>query len=209
MITSTDGTGQQVSVTVNGKPVPGGPFTPTGHILVYGGSGNDSISEVAGTVPIVVPTVLDGGSGNDTISAAGSSATNVLIGGSGNDALTAGDGRTVIIGGEGTDVLQAGTDDAILIGGSTAFDTNTLAQVGIASEWQRTDIDYNTRVRDLFTAGSGGVNSPFFVNADSVVSDKNPDKLFGGSSTDWFWESTARPDLLNGLDAGEIVSVID
>lgn len=207
-ITSTDGAGQQVSVTLNGKTLPGGPFMPTGHILVYGGGGVDTISEVAGAVPIAVPAILDGGAGNDTISAVGSSAANVLIGGDGKDLLTAGTGRTVLIGGDGADALHAGSDDAILIGGGTAFDSNTIALLGVLAEWQRTDIGYQTRVHDLFTPGSGGANGQVLLNLTTVNPDLKSDLLFGGTANDWFWDTIGKkPDAMSGLTASEVVTL--
>ncbi len=94
MPVTADGRSVSVTITANGKTTHSGPFTPTGHIFVYGQSGNDVIEEVANAngVQVAVPAMLFAGSGNCTLSAAGSSANNVLIGGPGADILTGGSG---------------------------------------------------------------------------------------------------------------------
>src|SRR5206468_1371750 len=77
-ITPADAAGLSVMVSIvtNGVTQSSGPFTPTGHILVYGQAGADTIQErtaIIGGVPtaIAVPAVLFAGSGNTTLSAAG------------------------------------------------------------------------------------------------------------------------------------------
>ena len=95
-----------VSVSVNGKTTTNGPFTltPADHIIVYGQGGSDVVKEMPATISgnqatVTVPAILLGGSGTNTLSAAGSSASNVLVGGPGKDGLTGGTGRDILIGG--------------------------------------------------------------------------------------------------------------
>jgi hypothetical protein len=209
LVTAADGTGLSLNVTLNGKPVAGGPFTPKGHVLVYGAGGNDTIKLVTGQVPVGISALIDGGDGNDVLDATGSSVANVLIGGLGNDTLTAGPGRAVLIGGGGKDVLRAGVADTLLVGGGTAFDQNTTGLLSILAEWQRTDVDYRTRVHDLTTPGSGGNNKSFMLTPTTVPADTGVDQLVGGAANDWFWRTAAgkTPDAVSGLTTGEVVSL--
>src|SRR5262249_37681265 len=99
-ITPANPSGTAVNVSINGSPDPGNPFTPTGHIYVFGGDGNDAIQvqSVAG-VSVAVPAIIDGGAGNDNVNAQGSQVGNVLLGGAGNDTLMGGLARDLMIGG--------------------------------------------------------------------------------------------------------------
>jgi Ca2+-binding RTX toxin-like protein len=220
-ISPADVSGQTVTVSINGAAATG-PYAPSGHILVYGQSGNDTIQEVAATinnqtVMISVPALLFGGSGRTTLSAAGSGASNVLVGGSGDSNLIGGRGRDILIGGAGANALHAGSGDDVLIGGSTAFDTNLPALLALMAEWSRTDLDYAGRVQDLFgvgrianpsPSGNGGLNGSFLLNHETVNRDAAADQFFGGSGQDWFWFSAAAMtlDKINNYAAGETVT---
>ncbi len=59
-----------------------GSFNPTGHVIVYGRDGNDTIT----VGPTGRSVLVYGGGGNDRLTARGDSA--VLVGGDGNDTLT-------------------------------------------------------------------------------------------------------------------------
>jgi hypothetical protein len=200
-----------VQVTLNG--IAQGTFHPTGHILMYGGPGNDTISLNAlmlkgglPSVPISVPAVLDGGDGNDTLDARGSIASNILLGGSGDDTLLAGSGPTLLIGGGGKDVLHADSGNAILIGGSTVYDNNLSALLAILAEWSRTDADYNTRI--LHLTNGGGLNGSNVLTKETVIDDGAVDQLFGstgnGAPLNWFWASAN--DKVIRRHKGETVS---
>ena len=139
-----------------------GNFKPTGHIVVYGQAGDDTIklqtATINGqTVYVTRPAFLFGDDGNDTLDASGSSANNVLQGGAGNDTLQAGSGRDLLVGGLGADVLHGDGGDDILIGGTTDYDSNLAALDAIMAEWGRTDADYNTRIKHLNGTLGGGL----------------------------------------------------
>src|SRR5262249_5397177 len=123
-----------------------GNFKPTGHVIVYGQAGDDTIklqqANINGnTVYVTAPAFLFGDDGNDTLDASGRSANNVLEGGAGNDTLRGGSGRDLLVGGLGADVLHSGDGDDILIGGTTDYDGNLAALNAVMAEWGRTDAD--------------------------------------------------------------------
>jgi len=97
-----------VQVTVNGQAV--GLFNPTGHIVAFGGAGNDDISIAGG---LDMNGELWGGAGNDT-----------LRGGKGDDTLIGGAGTDKITGGGGVDVVWA--DDADIVSGVTPANSKLL-----------------------------------------------------------------------------------
>jgi Ca2+-binding RTX toxin-like protein len=211
-ITPADASGQQLAVSIDGADQ-GGPFAPTGHILVYGDGGNDVIEELAGTnggaaVSVAVPALIFAGTGNCTLSAAGSSANNILVGGSGSNHLTGGSGRDILIGGGGG-VLQAGSGGDLLIAGSTAYDVNVQALLALLAEWGRTDIDYLQRVQDLFSGGSGAANGNVLLNEPAVTAGSASSQLIGGSDGDWFWfaKRPTAPDQINAFAAGEAATL--
>jgi hypothetical protein len=192
VITPADPTGTTVDVTINKVLQQGGPFAPTGHILVYGQNGNDTLQIASKlingqTVSVAIPALLYGGGGTNVISVVGSSADNVLVGGSGKDSLTGGSGRDILIGGLGADRLQAGTGEDILIGSTTSFDLNPTALFALASEWDRTDLGYQGRVQDLFGRTSGGLNGAYQLNPKTVTHDTAVNQLFGSTAFDWDW----------------------
>ncbi len=156
-----DSSGQTISVTINGKSQ--GTFTPTGHLIVYGQGGNDSIqvqsARINGqTVAVAIPALLFAGSGNSSLSVAGSSASNVLVSGGGKNTLTGGTGNDILIGGLGGSTLNAGTGSDILLAGMTSFDANLAALLALMAEWGRTDIGVPQKIADLYGNGSGGLN---------------------------------------------------
>jgi len=201
-IVPTNAAGTSVSVKVNGVVQTIGAattFAPTGHILVYGQAGNDTIQETAATinkqsVPVAVPALIFAGSGNDTLSVAGSSANNLLVGASGNDSLTGGAGRDILIGGNGASVLRAGTGGDILIPGSTSYtptvggvyNPNVPALLSLLAEWGR-NTSYSARVQDLFAGASGDLNGGSLLNPSTVSLSAALDQLFAGSALDWLW----------------------
>jgi RHS repeat-associated protein len=206
---SSDPTGKTVNVLLNGTRQ-GTTFQPSGHIVVYGQAGTDTIQEVASSqgVQVAVPAVLFAGMGNTTLSTAGSSATNVLVGGPGNDVLTGGSGRDILIGGAGAATLHAGTGDDILLAGSTAYDGNLPALLSLAQEWGRTDRTYHQRVQDLFGNGTSGYNGTNLLDAQTVAWHTAISQLFGGPGQDWFWlsDSGTVADKIVGYTNGEVES---
>jgi hypothetical protein len=193
-ITATDTTGTALDVTINKKDF--GTFKPTGHILVYGQGGKNSItlkpSAVGATSYIKVPAFLYAeGSGGDKLSAVGSAANNVLTGHGTNEVLTGGKGLDLLIGGTGAATLNAGAQDDILIGGWTNYDISSSGMTydqklatleAIMAEWGSTDA-YSTRLNKL--AGFLNTNTVHdnVVNGVAVA-----DQLFGNAAAfDWFF----------------------
>jgi hypothetical protein len=212
-ISPADPTGTTVSVTINGVAQPGGPFALTGHILVYGQAGNDTIQEVAKafggkTATVAVPAVLFAGAGNVTLSAVGSSANNVLVGGGGKDSLTGGSGRDILIGGAGASTLRAGSGGDILVAGRTAYDADVAALLAVVAEWGRTDRGYSARVSDLFGTGTGGLNGTARLTPQTVTVAAGADQLFAGLGPDWLWiaASPRATDQVNSFGPGDIVT---
>lgn len=202
-----------VKVTINF--VNQGTFNPTGHILVYGQSGNDTIRLVNRTIQkqnvfINIPALLFGGDGNDTISSSGSSANNILAGGAGDDILTGGKDRDLLIGGAGRDQLNGQAGDDLLIAGSTDFDSYATALNALMSEWSPIDANYTTRISHLNGTATGGRNGSYLLNANTVHDDGVADTLYGQSGMDWFLTSGtgASADVVNDKAATEMVTTL-
>jgi hypothetical protein len=159
--------------------------------------------------PFALVTVL-GGSEDDTIDARALAISTVLVGGSGNDILYGGSGRNLLIGGTGSDTLYAGSAGDILIAGNTSYDTNLTALAFIMVEWNRTDVDYATRIAHLNGTLTGGLNGSYFLNTTTVFDDGAPDMLYGGAGLDWFIAhlSGKTPDQLFGKTSGEVATTI-
>jgi Ca2+-binding RTX toxin-like protein len=211
-----DPSGQTVSVSINGVVQSIGgqtAFSPTGHIVVYGQGGGDTISvqssSISGqTVEVAIPAVLFSGGGNSSLSVAGSSAANVLVGASGNDKVTGGSGADILIGGAGKDVLQAGPGSDVLINGSTVYDGNLAALLALSAEWGSGQ-SYQARVQDLYYGGAGAANGSILLNSQAVNHDAHSisNQLFGSAGgLDWFWLAAAT-DKLNGEMVGEVVTL--
>jgi hypothetical protein len=143
-------------------------YNPTGHIIVFGGAGNDTIQLLAnGSTTVSIPALLFGEAGNDVLDATGSSAANVLDGGAGNDIFYDGTGRTIEIGGgdAGTPghVDQFNTGGAygnqnlgedVIIRASTSYDNDTRALISLLNEWNSTD-SFKTRQTLMSTNVNG------------------------------------------------------
>ena len=202
-----------VSVTINGVVV--GTFRPTGHIVVYGQAGDDTIklpsSTIGGsTVQVSTPADLYGDDGNDTLDTTGSSANNVLLGGLGSDTLTGGNGRNLLIGGAGGDTLRGGSGDDLLVGGSTDYDVNLAALSAIMAEWGRTDVDYWTRINHLTGAATGALNGSYFLTPTTVHTDAAVDDLTGNAGQDWFFYKATgnNKDKLRDKATGETATTL-
>jgi Ca2+-binding RTX toxin-like protein len=190
-----------------------GKFQPTGHIVVYGQAGDDTIKLQSATINGVIvsvsaPAFLFGGDGNDLLDASGSSANNVLEGGAGNDTLKGGSGRDLLVGGTGADVLHGNGGGDILIGGTTDYDSNLAALGAVMAEWGRTDADYSTRINHLNGTLSGGLNGSFLLTASTVHDDTASDTLYGEGGADWFFArlSGTTKDKVKDLAAGEVLT---
>jgi uncharacterized repeat protein (TIGR01451 family) len=206
-ITPTNPAGTQLQVRINrGQPVT---FTPTGHVLVYGLGGNDTIRLLVGTggVKVSLPVVIDAGAGNDTVDASGGTGDTIVLGGAGNDNLTGGSGNNMVIGGQGADAVHGGGND-ILTGESTALDTNLAALLGLMAEWRNTAASPLTRARHLSGSLSGGLNGPYVLNGSTVMKDASVDQLFDSSGSNWFvyTGSGSLADVVKDLASGDVLS---
>jgi acid phosphatase len=175
-------------------------------IEVYGQGGDDRIT-VADEV--TQPAMLFGGAGDDHLRAGGG--PTVLAGGSGKDDLRGGPNRDLLIGGKGGDELRARGGDDILIGGTTTFDANTEALTAVMKEWTRTDLDYDHRVANLQSGGTGALNGSTLLSAATVQDDKAEDELRGGPGMDLFFAhltGKGKKDDLSGVEPGEDVVAI-
>jgi Ca2+-binding RTX toxin-like protein len=170
-------TGPGVRVILNGTMY--GPFTPTGHIIVYAQDGSDVIQVHN---QITLPTLLFGGDGNDVIS--GGEGQNIVVAGAGVDTVNGGGVRDLIIGGLGSDVLASKGDDDLLIAGTTSHDANEVALCAIMQEWSSGNT-YEQRVANLRTGG--GLNGTAVLTASTVFDDNVADILNGSMGRDWFF----------------------
>jgi hypothetical protein len=192
--------GQTGVLTVTINKVAYGPFSPTGHIIVYAQAGND-IVHVHGN--ITLPTMLFGGDGDDVL--VGGSGPNILVGGAGNDTLIGGSVRDLIIGGLGADALDGQGEDDLLIAGNTAYDAlgNEGNLLALLAEWNRTDETYEQRVDHL--RNGGGLNGAIVLNSTTVFDDGAIDTLTGGTGRDWFF-ATLGTDIILDRDNNEQVN---
>src|SRR5262249_6130115 len=112
-ITTSSNAAGEILVNNGAVSIDGGQPTiaNTTEIVVFGGSGDDTISLGNAALP---PAQLFGGNGNDVLS--GGSGADQLFGGNGNDTLNGGDGDDILDGGAGDDtgVGGKGTDTAVL-----------------------------------------------------------------------------------------------
>lgn len=172
-----------------------GTYSPTGSIIVDGGSGNDAITNTTGRTAIIY-----GGAGNDTLT--GGSSRDALVGGDGDDVLFAGSGgsRDVLIGGNGADRLEGAQGEDILIGGASDFDANTAAsQQALASlldQWNAGG-SYSSRVSAI---------NPLLqprVHEDGVA-----DLLTGKQGNDWFFAHSGTAADTTDRAGSEIVTPV-
>src|SRR5262249_12870873 len=188
-----------------------GNFFPTGHVVIYGQSGNDYIKTAAHSVNgvltyVAVPLLVFGGNGKDIFDGRGSVVGNVWVGGGGADQIVGGKGADILIGGAGQSTLQAGSGGAILIGGTTDYDNNAAALAAILAEWGRTDIDYTTRIAHLMGTMSGGLNGAYLLNASTVHDNGLADTLTRGAGLDWFFAGLA--GRIKNRTSGETTTTI-
>lgn len=120
----------QVRAIVNGVTSPS--FRPNTRIVVYGYSGNDTITV---SRRVDVPAWLIGGFGNDRLRAG--NGPSLLMGSEGNDTLIGGDDRDVLFGGAGEDVLRGSYSADVLVGGRTTLDDQPTELNRVFRTWTR------------------------------------------------------------------------
>ena len=138
--------------------------------------------------------VLTGLIGNDLIRGLGGN--DVLLGASGNDTLYGGTGRDLLLGGSGSDWLYGGNGEDIVISGQssalldeTAFEDGirNAAIQAVMAEWT-SNRNYALRITRL-RSGVGAGNA-VALNAATIQTDDELDRVFGEADDDWFWIGT-------------------
>jgi hypothetical protein len=189
------------------------------NIVLASAAGNGVAVTFDGTaLPSILPTngnpfalvMLSASAGNDILDARGLSISSVLVGGSGNDTLYGGSARNLLIGGQGSDTLYAGSAGDILIAGYTSYDGNATALAYIMAEWNRTDVTYATRVKQLSGSQSGGLNGSYVLSGSTDFDDKTSDQLYGGAGLDWYLGHVKgnHTDKVIGQTSGEVVTKV-
>jgi len=153
------------------------------HIVVFGGSGNDTIVVNAS---LSIPATLLGEAGNDVI--LGARGDDQIDGGDGNDHLYGLGGNDTICGGNGNDFLFGGNGND-LVGGDAGND-HVFGENG-------NDLVLGGDGNDFLYGGLG--NDQLFGQAgnDFLFGDPGNDTLVGGDGNDKLFGSSGR-DLLIG-----------
>lgn len=208
------GSGNSVSVWMNGTS--SGPFAlpASGRVIVYSGRGDDRViatslmrtAEIYGgdgndlLVGGFASDEIDGGAGIDRIWGGlgndflfggdgndfiyGREGSDVLVGGAGNDFLEGLGGADILIGGLGVDRIVGGTGDDILIGGTTVYDNNLYALKSIYAIWN--GAGSTEMKRGQLSSGTSAVRLSRNGSA-TVLDDMSSDSLVGASGVDWFF----------------------
>lgn len=192
--------GGKVKVLINGQDQ--GTFKPSGRLIAFGQSGND-------TITVELPSReawLYGQGGDDTLITGNNDS--ILIGGIGKDRLVGGNGKDLLIGGAGADTLEAGNGDDLLIAGATVYDAKSDANMcdlcAIQDEWLHGSGGYAGRIGHLKTGGGRSRIPP--LNSTTIFSDTEVDRLTGGTGLDWFLVGTG--DLITDKAANETATLI-
>jgi Ca2+-binding RTX toxin-like protein len=145
----------------------------TGHIIIYGGSGDDRVTI---DPHLTMPAVVFGEAGKDTLQAGGGPA--ILVGGDGDDALNGNSSNDILIGGLGKDNLHGNGANDVLIGGYTTFDTDLVAIMQLFSNPSLLVADdpdsFNINVFDdsiCDTMDGNGGSDLYFANLTSPFKD--------------------------------------
>jgi uncharacterized repeat protein (TIGR01451 family) len=169
----------KATVKINGTSK--GTFNFTGHIVVYGGAGNDTISI---DTAITRSAFIFAEGGNDVVNGGGGA--DVAVGGTGNDKLSGRGGRDILFGGSGADTGSGGDGDDILLAGKSDYDSSIPNLAKLQKEWIRTDKTYAQRVTDI--KNGGGLNGTVKLTkstADSTIG--SIDNLTGDANNDLFF----------------------
>ena len=133
----------QVTVSVNRQM--SGPFSPTGHIVVYGMGGNNRLIV---DPKISLGVIFFGGSAANTFS--GGAGGDIAVGGAGKSTFADNVGRNFLIGGAGPASLKGDRAGNVLIGGTTSYDGGKLSDIyaleSLLGEWSA-GASYDTRAR--------------------------------------------------------------
>ena len=185
-----------VTVLVNGVSI--GIFDPTGHIVVHGVAGTETI----GVSPqVTTPAFIYAGSGNDNLWGGGG--PTVIIGGAGKNTLYGGTGRSILIAGAGASTLTAGGGDALLIAGSTNYNANDAALLAILNEWNSSK-SYAIRAADIMGTSKNpqALNGSYFLNASTVHANGGVNHIATSGGLAVFFQSIH--DIVTGKTPSEV-----
>jgi Ca2+-binding RTX toxin-like protein len=214
--------------TINGGIKTGSTIREVERILLYSGSGNDSINvSAANTRSFLHPAEIYGGAGNDTITAG--TGTDLLSGEAGNDLLIAAVGSDQLYGGSGSDTLVGGDDDDILYSlnaeaGADSFvggAGNDRLEIYNSTETANVTLNYTTPTNGTINGGiktgstireverillySGSGNDSINVSAANTRSFLHPAEIYGGAGNDNITTGTGT-DLLSGEAGNDILT---
>jgi hypothetical protein len=181
--------GGMIDVSINNIPKFGFQLAAvTGHVVIYGFSGNDSINVIGKLV-----SEIHGGNGRDVIS--GGDLKDIIWGDAGDDYLQGQLGDDVLIGGDGRDRLSSGSGLDILLGGGfckgnrhdgiEAYNFDVLCD--ISNSW------VNGQVPDADLDG-GLLDDVLDNHLDRLTGGYNHDTLPGG---DWFLCNYIAPGMID------------
>jgi hypothetical protein len=172
--------------------------------------GQGTATGVSGRVQNVQHVIGSPGGANTLRGDLYKSGGNILVGGAIGERITAGAGRSVLIGGGNKDELESRFNGSILIPGTTVYMQGTVDKVAflaILAEWQRTDLDYSSRVSNL--RNGTGISSGNRLNLGSTVFDDNSFNEMigsskGGDELDWYF--VGANDAVQNLQSGEQIN---
>lgn len=135
--------------------------------VVFGGSGNDKISNIQGGA------IIDGGDGADTITAI--SGNNTIYGGGGEDKITGGTGNDYIDGGARSDTIDGGAGNDTIYGGANADNLKG----GAGNDY----IDGGAN-NDTIDGGDGDDILKGGTSEDLIYGGNGDDSIYGGTGSD-------------------------
>ena len=170
-------------------------FSPTGRILVFGQSGDDTI-EIDDHISLTAEIYggegndeLRGGSGNDVI--VDTSGNNRIHAGLGNDSVTTGNGNDQIWGEAGDDIIDAG-------------DGNNTIDAGAGN-----DVVTTGSGQDAIDAGAGDDLVRAGAGNDNLQGGSGNDILLGGDGNDQLEGGAGRDLMIGGLGADRLFGNAD
>ena len=190
--------------------------------LIYGGAGNDTITDSGGS------DTIDGGDGDDTITDEGSSVTNLLRGGAGNDTIRfTSAGNSTVEGGDGDDVLKTvGSSSSKyysnILNGGRGNDNITSAASADTYLFNRGDggdtisengnTGDNSTTTDRVVFGAGIAQSDLAVSRSGdalVIQINDPSGVAGGDQItvqNWYQDVNAQIEQLVFADGGSMTA---
>jgi len=200
---ASDGTSQEITVTINGTDETVFAGTDQNDTIVgsdndeefSGGLGDDQINAGRGD------DRLEGEAGEDTLW--GNEGSDTLSGGADNDTLNGGDGSDNLDGGTGNDVLNGDTGDDTLDGGGA----NDLLRGGFGHDLMQgsggNDVLYGDVGNDTLNGGAGYDTASYFESAAAVITDLGSGGISGQAKGDIYLDiehvtGSKRSDLITG-----------